>query len=175
MMFHRLQITTPFGLFQYLAFRMLVKHYSALFTKFSLDLIFCIDDILVASQDAEEHLSHFWQVFQILADHGLHLNPSKYVFGKYSVYFPGCSITKEGVRPLPDKVEIIANLPQPHSIAELCRFLAIINFYCRFIKNAAQTQAPLNNLLKDSKKNYNHPVPRTEQATSPWDLSKMQR
>ena len=40
-----------------------------------------IDDILIASAMAEEHVKHLWLVLQQLAAHGLTLNPAKCVFG----------------------------------------------------------------------------------------------
>ena len=107
------KITTPFGLFEYLHIPFGLRNVIQTFWHFIHQILFgldfcilCIDDILVSSQDAEEYLSHLRQVFQRLTDHGLHLNPSKCVFGKNFVSFLGCSITKDGVRSLPDKVTV---------------------------------------------------------------------
>ncbi|GFR12748.1 retrovirus-related Pol polyprotein from transposon 17.6 [Trichonephila clavata] len=111
------------------------------------------DDILIASNNVEQHKQHLKQVFESLSQHGLKLNPSKCVLGKKSVKFLGCLITSEGEKPLPEKVQAISDFPKPQNISELKRFLAMLNFYRRFLPNAAQTQASLHELLKNSKKN----------------------
>ena len=48
----------------------------------------------------------------------------------------------------------------------------IINFYQRFIKNAVQISAPLNNFLRDSKRNDNHPVLWTEKGLEAFQKCK---
>ncbi|GFV45753.1 hypothetical protein TNCV_2409361 [Trichonephila clavipes] len=92
----------------------------------------CFDDLLIASSSEDEHLDHLHEIFSHLRDYGFKLNPDKCVLGKTSVKFLGCLITVEGVKPLPDKVEAIANFPKPDTISQLRRFLAVLNFYRRF-------------------------------------------
>ena len=58
-----------------------------------------------------------------------------------------------GLSPLPEKVEILKNFPLPETVRELRRFLAMLNFYHRFLKNITKLQAPLYELCKGSKKN----------------------
>ena len=58
---------------------------------------------------------------------------------------------------MPAKVEAVQNFPEPKTVRELRRFLGMLNFYRRFIPNAAACQAPLNSLLSDSVKG-SHPV-----------------
>ncbi|GBO18608.1 hypothetical protein AVEN_216185-1 [Araneus ventricosus] len=65
------------------------------------NLDFCVpyfDDVLIPSNNAEEHKQHLKQVFERLSQHGLKLNPLKFVLGKPSVKFLGCLITSEGVK-----------------------------------------------------------------------------
>ncbi|GFT16646.1 retrovirus-related Pol polyprotein from transposon 17.6 [Trichonephila clavipes] len=130
-------------------------------------LEFCIpyfDDLLIASSSEDEHLDHLHQIFSRLRDYGLKLNPDKCVLGKASVKFLGCLITAEGVKPLPDKVEAITNFSKADTISQLRRFLAMLNFYRRYLPHAAEVQAPLNKLLTNCKKNDKRPVPWNEEA-----------
>lgn len=70
-----------------------------------------------------------------------------------------------GIRPTFKKIKSIVDFPLPKTIVELRRFLGLANFYRRNVKNAAQIQAPLNNFLRDSRKN--------DKRVIPWDsLSK---
>ncbi|GBM78124.1 Retrovirus-related Pol polyprotein from transposon opus [Araneus ventricosus] len=126
---------------------------------------FCVpyfDDVLIASNNSEEHKQHLKQVFERLSQHGLKLNPLKCVLGKPPVKFLGCLITSEGVKPLPEKIQAVSQFPKPQNIAELKRFLAMLNFYRRFLPNAADTQASLHEFFKNSKKNDKRPVSWTD-------------
>lgn len=69
---------------------------------------------------------------------------SKCVFGVTEVQYLGYTINKGGSKPLEDKVEAIQQMHLPRTVKELRRFLGIINFYRRFIRNAAQHQVLLN-------------------------------
>ncbi len=71
-----------------------------------LDFVFVyIDDVLIASADESEHLSHLETIFERLADNGLVVNPDKCHFGQPSVEYLGHVIDAEGCRPLPEKVK----------------------------------------------------------------------
>jgi len=48
-------------------------------------------------------------------------------------------------------VRAIQEFPVPNTIKELRRFLGMLNFYRRFIPNAAKAQDPLNALLAGPK------------------------
>lgn len=157
-------ITTPFGLFEFPYMTFGLRNASQTFQRFvdevlrGLDFVFCyIDDILIFSADQETHKKHLREVFSRLRDFGLVLNPGKCVFGASQVNFLGYEISADGTKPLPEKVEAIKNFPQPKTVKELRRFLGMLNFYRRFIHNAAQHQAPLNALLTGPVKG-SHPV-----------------
>lgn len=117
-----------------------------------LDYAYCyINDILVASP--EQHMQHLQEIFRRLQDTGLVINTSKCIFGASQVEFLGYQISALEIKPLPDKVKTILAYPKPKTIIELRRFLSMINYYRRCIKNAAHDQALLNEFLKESKKN----------------------
>ena len=114
-----------------------------------LDFIFIyIDDILVASPDLESHLDHLRQVFERLKEFGLVINPAKCSFGQSSVDFLGHKVSASGVTPLTKHLDAISAFPPPGDRQQLQRFLGMINFYRRFVKNAAQILAPLTDGLK---------------------------
>ncbi|GFV60020.1 hypothetical protein TNCV_874291 [Trichonephila clavipes] len=64
------------------------------------------------------------------------------MFGCSEVPFVGYLVNKDGILPLPEKVEHIANYEQPATVRDL-----------RFLPKAAHIQAPLHDFLKNSKKN----------------------
>lgn len=65
---------------------------------------------------------------------------------------------------MPDKVKAILKFPKPKTIIVLRRFLGMINYYRRCIKDAAHNQAVLNKYLKDSKKNDKRLIQWTTEA-----------
>lgn len=116
-----------------------------------------LDDFLIFSRTQEQHENHLHQIFTRMKDYGVLINTAKCVFGEAEVTFLGYSITEKGTKPLNNKVQAISDFPIPKTVRQLRRFLGMINFYRRFIPNAAQIQAPLNALLAGSVK-ASHPV-----------------
>ena len=113
-----------------------------------------MNDILVASKDADEHLQHLRQVFQCLQDHGIQINSYKCVLGAAYPEFLGHHVDKEGIQPLDERVRAVREYPQPYTPRELRQFLGLIHFYHRFIPGYASILQPLHNLLtEDAKKN----------------------
>ncbi|GBP81509.1 hypothetical protein EVAR_64218_1 [Eumeta japonica] len=107
-------------------------------------LNFCfayLDDFLVYSKDEEEHEKHLKQIFDRMREYGMLINTSKCVFGADNVTFLGYNISAKGAKPLEQNVESIKNFPIPKTVKELRRFLGMINFYRRFIPDAARIQA----------------------------------
>lgn len=157
-------ITTPFGLYEFPYMTFGLRNAGQTFQRFVDEMLrgldFCygyLDDFLVYSKDQKDHETHLRQLFTRLQEFGMVINTGKCVFGAKEVTFLGYSISGNGTKPLPAKVEAISNFPTPKTVRELRRFLGMVNFYRRFIPNAAQHQAPLNALLEGSVKG-SHPV-----------------
>lgn len=153
-------LITPFGLFEHKFMCMGLSNAAQSFQRFMdevvRDLQFCfvyLDDVLVASETEEQHLKDLKTVFKRLEDYGVVLNVEKCIFGQSEVKFLGHMVSSTGLSPLPEKIEALKKYPLPDTIQELRRFLAMLNFYHRFLNNAAALQAPLYDLCKGSKKN----------------------
>ena len=56
-----------------------------------------INDMLVKSLRAENHIDHLRQSFKILHEYNIKLNPTKYVFGVASGKFLGYIVTQRGI------------------------------------------------------------------------------
>ena len=118
-----------------------------------LDFLFLyMDDVLVASRSMGEHEQHFRELFRRLAAHDLVVSPAKCQYGQTKIEFLGHEVTKDGVAPLPEKVAAIAQFPAPTTQEGLRRFLGMINFYNRFIPNAARIMKPLYEATANRKK-----------------------
>jgi hypothetical protein len=99
---------TPFGLFEYLFMPFGLRNAAQTFQRFmdslfkQLPFLFCyLDDLIIASHTLEEHLEHLWQIFTILQENGLQINPAKCVCATTAVEFLGNRVDQHGVRPAP--------------------------------------------------------------------------
>ena len=127
-----------------------------------MDLPFCfayIDDILVFSKSVEDHDQHLRILFAQLKKYGILLNPAKCIFRISEVSFLGFKISAHGSQPLLDRVHDLQHSPAPKTMVQLRRFLGMLNFYTRFIPQAASAQAPLHDILAGPKTKGSTPVP----------------
>lgn len=107
-----------------------------------------VDDIIVFGCGLTHHNSNLKKVLQRLRSHNLKINPSKCNFLKKEVTYLGHRITDEGVKPDPEKYEVIKNYPRPTDADGTRRFVAFCNYYRKFIRDFALIAKPLNTLLK---------------------------
>ncbi|GFV98795.1 retrovirus-related Pol polyprotein from transposon opus [Trichonephila clavipes] len=139
---------------------------------FGLEFVFpYLDDILVTSEN-EEHKTHLKLVFDRLQKHGLRVNISKSTLGVTHLEFLGYLITPEGSKPLPEKVDAILSYKLPETICDLRTFFGLLNFYRRYLKDAAKNQAILHEYLKGSKKNDKTKIHWTEEAKAKFEKCK---
>ena len=153
-------IITPFGLYEFLRMPFGLQNAAQAFQRFmdtvcqALEFAFVyVDDVLVASRNATEHKAHLRQLFQRLQEHGLVINVAKCQFGRSSIDFLGHRITSHGATPLPSKVEAVRQFKQPVTVKGLQEFVGMVNFYRRFIPNAAKIMQPLFVALAGKPKN----------------------
>lgn len=158
-------ITTPFGMFEFPFMSFGLRNAAQTFQRFldevlrGLDCCYSyIDDILVFSRSKQEHLEHLEAVFERLNKYGLLINENKCCFGVKEVTFLGYTISEAGTRPMDDKIQVIQDFPPPKTVNGLRRFLGMLNFYRRFIRNAAEDQAPLHDMLAGPKLKGSQPL-----------------
>ena len=119
-----------------------------------------IDDILIYSKSAEEHVEHVRRVLEQLKSHNLLAKPSKCEFFVQSVEYLGHIVTSEGVHVDPAKVRVINEWPTLRTKSEVRSFLGLANYYRRFIKNFSELTTPLSALVHDS--SPDNPIPWTQ-------------
>ncbi|UYV66857.1 hypothetical protein LAZ67_4003114 [Cordylochernes scorpioides] len=151
-------VITPFGLFEFPRMSFGLCNAAQTFQRLinevlkGLDFAYAfIDDVLIASDSENQHVSHLQQLFGRLRDYGLTINETKCTFGQPSVKFLGFIITNTGISPDPQRVQAIKDIPIPDTVGKLRRFLGMLNFYRRCLPNAASTQAPLHAMVEGRK------------------------
>ncbi|GBM98268.1 Retrovirus-related Pol polyprotein from transposon 297 [Araneus ventricosus] len=123
-------------------------------------------------RNASPHRRDLEQVFQRLNENGLVLNIEKCIFGADKLPFLGCQVSKAGISPSKEKVEALVDYPQPQDVSALRRFLARLNFYRRFIPNAAEIQRILYDFVKGKKKREKTTIDWSETAVQAFQTCK---
>ena len=153
-------IITPFGLFEFPRMSFGLRNAAQTFQRFmsttvlqGLDFLFSyIDDVIIASQDHEQHREHLRIVFERFSEFGITINTSKCQFGQDKVDFLGFEVCKKGITPLKSRTQAIVDFPKPNTVEELRRFLGMVNFYRPHIPKAVESQISLNKFIHQSKK-----------------------
>ncbi|KAJ9512355.1 hypothetical protein QJQ45_012867 [Haematococcus lacustris] len=113
-----------------------------------------LDDILVMSENTEEHLVHLRRVFDLLRKNKFYAKLSKCEFMKRTLMFLGHIISAQGISVDPCKVTAISNWPVPTSLKTLQSFLGAANYVRKFVHNFSTIAAPLTNLTGPKKDSF---------------------
>ena len=111
-----------------------------------------IDDIIIWSENEEQHLEHLKIVFDKLRENGLTLNGEKCNWMKSEISILGHIVDATGIRMDPEKIEAIKNRKPPKTVKQLQSFLGCSNYYRRFVEFYAKIAAPLHGLCTPDKK-----------------------
>ncbi|UYV65539.1 K02A2.6-like [Cordylochernes scorpioides] len=135
-------INTHQGLYKYTRLPFGISSAPALFQKQmdillkGIPMVFCaLDNILITGKNDQDHLKNMKCVLQRIQEAGLKLRKDKCSFLAPSLEYLGHKIAKEGLQPLPSKVEAIQGAPSPTNLTELRAFLGLLTYYSRFIPN----------------------------------------
>ena len=110
-----------------------------------------IDDILIFSQNFDQHLDHLGQVFQTLRAANLKIHPGTCKFAAKEVKYLGHIVSRQGIKVDPSKFSAIETYPVPKNVRA---FLGFAQFYRRYIKSFAQIALPQNKLLRKETELY---------------------
>jgi transposase InsO family protein len=107
-----------------------------------------LDDIIIYSEDTEDHLNHLDQVLTLLGRAGLSLNLAKCHFLQESVGYLGHIIRPGKLEIASKNTDALRTALPPRTQTELRSFLGLCNVYRRFVPGFAKIAGPLNQLLK---------------------------
>jgi hypothetical protein len=82
-----------------------------------------VDDILAATVGFPEHYQTERAVLERCREYGIMLNPEKFHFPQEEVKFVGYCVLRKGISADPEKLDAIAEFPEPNNRSELRSFM----------------------------------------------------
>ncbi|GLU18539.1 hypothetical protein SLE2022_348350 [Rubroshorea leprosula] len=96
-----------------------------------------VDDIVVKSLKAENHLTDLEETFNNLRKNRMRLNPAKCIFGVESGKFLGFMVSKRGIEVNTEKIQAVAEMEPPKSVKDVQRLTGRVAALHRFISKSA--------------------------------------
>ena len=97
-----------------------------------------IDDMLIKSLHADQHLDYLHQAFEVLKKYNMKLNPTKCSFGVASCKLLGYMVTQHGIEANPVQIQLVVGIPSPTCIKDIqCltgRVAALSHFISRSLE-----------------------------------------
>jgi transposase InsO family protein len=108
-----------------------------------------LDDLLVFSSTAKDHVKHLEDIFARLSQANLKVKFSKTQLFSTEIEYLGFLVGRDGVKVNPRKVSAIANFPEPKNVKGVQSFLGLVNYFRTFVVSFSERARPLYELLKD--------------------------
>ena len=105
-----------------------------------------LDDVVIYSNNWQDHMYHLKQVLGRIREAGLTINPKKCSLAKKEVSYLGYVIGNGVIRPQVEKVEAIRSCTPPTTKKKVRSFLGLMGWYRRFIPNFSERSSPLSDL-----------------------------
>lgn len=152
---HKTAVTTPFGNYEWLVLPMGYRNAPSIHQRRVATALapligrIChvyMDDIIIWSQNEEEHAENCRKVMDLLEKAKLYLNKKKTRLFCSEVKFLGHKISQAGIEADNDKVEKILEWPRPKSATDVRRFLGLTRYIAAFLPHLAVHTRVLNTL-----------------------------
>jgi len=111
-----------------------------------------IDDMVVKSKKAENHLQDIECAFNILDQYNMKLNPAKCHFGVGAGKFLGYMVTKRGIEASPEQIKAILDLKSSSNMKDVQRLTGRVAALNRFISRSSDKCKEFYDILKKNKK-----------------------
>lgn len=146
---------TPFGRYKYLRLPFGLSSSPEVFQRMNNEIFGDIvgvqvifDDLIVAGDTQKSHDQVLKLVLERARSANVKFNSNKFQHGVKEVKFMGQQISDKGVRADPERIRAMVDMPTPTCVAEVRRFLGMLNFVHQFIPNMSAVSSPLRQLLR---------------------------
>ncbi|GBP03435.1 Retrovirus-related Pol polyprotein from transposon 297 [Eumeta japonica] len=152
---------TPHGLYEFIRMPFGLKNAPATFQRLMNETlrdfinktcVVYLDDILIFSTSLKEHVKAITDIFRVLEAANLKIQVDKCNFMKKETEFLGHILTKEGLKPNPNKIKVIQELELPRTEKQIKSFLGLTGYYRKFVKDYAKVAQPMTKYLRKGAK-----------------------
>jgi len=156
---HKTAVATPIGTFEWLRLPFGLCTAAQTFQRFIDEVLQEVtnnfpyqDDVTVYTRNRRQHYEIMRQIFTKFDEYGVIINREKSVLISDKVSVLGYELSSEGLKPSPEKLEIIEQIGKPTTEAQLHNFVGVINYFNRCIPGCSLILAPLYKLFTKKKK-----------------------
>lgn len=107
-----------------------------------------LDDIIIYSDNIEEHFKHIQMVCDRLRQHNLKISLKKCKFFQTRIEYLSHIIEDAKIMPNLKKVEAITKIKPPANLKQVQSFLGLASYYRRFVKNFSSVASPIIHLTE---------------------------
>ena len=107
-----------------------------------------VDDFLIHGEDQRDMDQKLRAVLDKSREVGLKFNPHKVKLRVPEVNYVGHIFSSEGLKPDPEKIRAINQMPPPTDKEGVLRFLGTINYLDKFIEHKSDLQGPISQLTQ---------------------------
>ncbi|CAA0824155.1 Unknown protein, partial [Striga hermonthica] len=111
-----------------------------------------VDDMLVKSVHASDHITHLRDMFAIFRSYSMVLNPKKCTFGVESGKFLGYMVSQRGIEANPAKIKVVQDLTPPTSVKGVQALTGRLAALNRFISKSTDRCKPFFEAIKKGKR-----------------------
>ena len=111
-----------------------------------------VDDMLVKSKVASDHVVHLTDTLRILRAYCMKLNPLKCSFSVASEKFLGFMVNQQGIEANPEKIQALIDMQSPGKTKEVQSLTGRVAALNRFISKATDKCLPFFESLKGNKR-----------------------
>jgi len=153
----KMTFTTKYGTYAYLVIPFGLTNAPAAFQRWinrtlqsyiDICCIVYLDDVLIYSDNLEQHQKDVATIIRAIRQQGMKLKPSKCEFHQRETEYLGFIINNEGVKVDPIKIAAIWDWKAPTNKKGIQEFRGFCNFYRRFINGFSRTAKPLYDRTK---------------------------
>jgi hypothetical protein len=136
-------------------------------------IVLCyIDDLVIFSETIEQNIDRLRQVLERLNYGNLTININKCQFAVESIIFLGYLIEQNSVKADPRLIEKIKNFDIPTNILNVMAWNGLSGYYRSMIKNYAEINRPISDLLKNHNNNLKKKVIFTQECIDAFNKIK---
>ncbi len=110
------------------------------------------------------------EVLRRLCDAGLKVNAAKLTFCALEIEYLGCVLTREGIKPQSNKVQVILPIKPPIGVRQLRHFLGMVQYYHDLWERQSEMLPPLTSLVGECGQTKTTKAKGTKKVPWHWDM-----